>query len=288
MTTEIRPSERAYALLEGAVDMHVHFAPDAFAERRMDAHELVAAARARGMGGLVLKSHEYPTAPLAWALRDEAGDLDLFGAVALDHAVGGINRDAVEVSLRVGASVVWMPTFDSAHWRDVIRRQHYSPRPGIHATNDSGTLLPEVHEVLDLIAQHGAVLASGHLSTEETLALVRASRERSIPTIVTHASMWIPVKAQHELASMGAMIEQCANVAMGEHGDETRRTVLEQVRGVGPEHVVLSTDFGQAKNPPPVDGFAWWIDCFLEAGFTESEVSAMVRANPRALLTRGE
>ena len=87
--------ERARALLEGAIDVHVHASPDPDAARRMDARALVRLAKRAGMGGLVLKSHEYPTAPLTWALAEEAAPLRLWGAVALDHGVRDVDEPLV-------------------------------------------------------------------------------------------------------------------------------------------------------------------------------------------------
>ncbi len=54
-------SDRARALLEGAIDVPVHAAPDPYAARKVDARQLVESAAEAGMAGLVLKSHDYPT-----------------------------------------------------------------------------------------------------------------------------------------------------------------------------------------------------------------------------------
>ena len=58
-------------ILEGSYDLHVHAAPDT-QERRMDALETVKYAYESQMGGFVLKSHEYSTAPLADLLAVES------------------------------------------------------------------------------------------------------------------------------------------------------------------------------------------------------------------------
>ena len=55
-------------LMKGSVDIHVHFSPDPRVERRSSAIEIVEQASFMGMGGLVLKSHEYPTQPLAYTV----------------------------------------------------------------------------------------------------------------------------------------------------------------------------------------------------------------------------
>jgi hypothetical protein len=278
--------DRARELLRGATDIHVHFAPDPFAERRMDARALVRQAGDAGMAGLVLKSHEYPTQPLAWALASEDGapDVTLHGGLSLDHAVGGLNVDALEVAMRLGTRVVWMPTFDAEQWRNYRPQMVHSAKPGIEVVDGDGTLLPVMHEILDLIAEHDAVLASGHLSTPETVALVTEARRRDLRTVVTHAAFWIPVEVQQQLAALGAFIEQVGGPTLREGGDEAAADILDQVRSVGAQQVILSTDLGQATNPDPPYGFGRWIDRALDAGFSSDEVAWMVRENPERLL----
>lgn len=278
--------DRARELLRGATDIHVHFAPDAFAERRMDVRALVRQAGEAGMAGLVLKSHEYPTQPLAWALASEDGapPVALHGGLALDHAVGGLNVDALEVAMRLGTRVVWMPTFDAEQWRNYRPQMVHSAKPGIEVVDGDGALLPVMHEILDLLAEHDAVLASGHLSTAETATLVTEARRREVRTVVTHASFWIPVEVQQQLAALGAFIEQCGGLTLHEGGEDAAANILEQVHAVGPQQVILSTDLGQAANPDPPYGFGLWIDRALDAGFGADEVGRMVRDNPTRLL----
>ncbi len=47
-------------LLEGAMDIHVHCAPDPKVERRGSAIDMAQQARDMGMLGMVFKSHEFP------------------------------------------------------------------------------------------------------------------------------------------------------------------------------------------------------------------------------------
>lgn len=278
------PSERAIALLRGATDVHVHAGPDPYARRRMDARELAWAAKASRMAGLVLKSHEYPTQPLAWALADEVAPMRLYGGIALDHGVGGLNPEALRVSLLLGAKVVWMPTFDAAHWRSLNPGRWNSDDAPIRIVDEAGRLDSVCETLLDLIGEHDAVLASGHLSVEETLPLLRSARGRGIRSVITHASFWWPIEAQREAAGLGAMLEQCAIATYHDGGDAAFGEIAAQVRAGGVEHVVLATDLGQAANPIPPLGFARWIDRFLEAGFGEAEIGRMVRENPARLL----
>ena len=211
--------EPVRALLRGAIDMHVHASPDPYTARRLDALALAQQAREAGMAGLVLKSHEYPTQPLAWAVGAAVPEVQIWGGVALDHGVGGLNPEAVRVSLAMGARVVWMPTFDAAHWRR-FRNIHDARGEGLSVLDPEGRLVPACQAVLDLIAEHDAVLASGHLSTVETVTLFREARARGIRCLVTHASFWVPVDAQRDLAALGVQIEQCMIATLGEGGDQ--------------------------------------------------------------------
>ena len=279
-----QPSDHALALLEGAIDVHVHAGPDPYTERRMDARQLAQAARTRRMAGIVLKSHEYPTQPIAWALKDEFPNLDIYGGIALDHGVGGLNPEALRIALKLGTKVVWMPTFDAVHWRSYRPGRFFSPQEPIKLLDDNGALQPVVEDILDLIAEHNAVLASGHVSVEEGISLVTSARSRDIQCVITHASFWWPIEAQQTIAELGGYLEQCAIVSYHDDGDAAVAEVLEQVRAVGPEHTILATDLGQAANPDPPIGFALWINRFLNDGFTASEIQAMCRDNPTALL----
>lgn len=280
-------SDGARAALRGAIDLHVHAGPDPFAERKLDARGLVADYADAGLAGFVLKSHEYPTQPLAWALNQEIAaerGIEVWGALALDHAVGGLNPDALEVALRLGTRVIWGPTFDTAWSRERFGRWN-SETPPMTVLDGAGALLGVCETLLDLIAEHDATLCTGHLSPEETRAMVRAARGRGIRTVVTHAtSFFIPLEVQREAAAQGAFIEQCGNSIYRDGGTAILAQMLAEVRAVGPEHVVLSTDLGQATNPLPSIGYGYWLQQFLEGGFTSTEVARMAQSNPRAAL----
>ena len=88
-------------ILKGSYDLHVHAAPDV-QERRLDALETARYAYESEMGGFVLKSHDYPTAPLTYALNRMYPGLEVFSALALNRSVGGLNPDAVEMAAKLG------------------------------------------------------------------------------------------------------------------------------------------------------------------------------------------
>ena len=77
----------------------------------------------------------------------------------------------MEVALDLGARIVWLPTLSSRQdFENGVAAQLGIPGPGIVVTDDDGELLPETKEVLALVREHDAVLATGHVSAAEHYA----------------------------------------------------------------------------------------------------------------------
>ena len=272
-------------LMEGSVDIHVHFAPDPLVERRCDALEVAHAAKSAGMRGLVLKSHHYPTHPVAYTVSKTVPGISLIGGIVLDAEVGGLNPMAVEASANMGGRVVWMPTFSAR-----ADRQHKGLDGGICLLDDRGRLLPEVYPILEVIKQHDMVLATGHISTQESIVLVEEARNLGIHRIVvTHGStmsFWtgMTVEDMKGLADKGAFIEHCIHVMMPLTFRLNPSELASMLQAIGPERCIISSDFGQAYHPTPTEGLRMGIATLLKAGLEEVEVGMMVKDNPSRLL----
>ena len=271
--------------LGGVIDIHCHSGPDAV-PRSIDALALARLARDRGLRGLVLKNHYESTAALAWFARQQAPGLEVFGAIALNRAVGGVNPAAVEHMTRMEGGwgrVVWMPTFDA---ENQVRASGQS-RPFVPISRN-GRLLPEVLEVLDLIARHKLVLATGHSSAAENLLLIRAARARGIDRImVTHpmpAPVSMSVEQMREAAKLGAFLEFPYNVVIGPKPAFTMEQYAAAIREVGPEHSIVTSDLGQAGNPLHPDGLREYFRALRAQGFTAAEIDRMAKTNPARLL----
>ena len=296
------PSERARTLVRGAVDYHVHVAPD-FVARRITDIELAARCLETGQAGFGLKSHYCATAERAQVVAAATTGVVVLGTITLNRSVGGLNPLAVEVAARQGARIVWFPTVSSVNEQDEVLR------PGAHekvpvwvafelslreaglacepvpVVDDRGVLLPEALEVLDVVARNGLVLCTGHVGRDEVFRLVEAAAERGIGDIVvTHPefpSQSISLDDQVELAAMGALMERAFTTP--HTGKVSWERVFEATRAVGPERTVWATDLGQMANPPVEDGLALMADAFLADGFTEEDIRTMAVANTRRL-----
>src|SRR4051794_14136364 len=196
--------------LTGAADLHCHFGPDPHRERSVDAFEAGTEAAAAGHRAIVLKSHDSPTASLAWAVQRAVGDdVSVFGGICCDREVGGVNPAAVEVALGLGARVVWLPTLSSR--QDVengIAAMLGIPGPGLVVTDADDALLPETCEVLALVREHDAVLATGHVSAAEHYAVVKEfARDGKVlltPATGDLAGGKLDAQQRAELAGLGA------------------------------------------------------------------------------------
>jgi Family of unknown function (DUF6282) len=286
-------TELARSLLRGAVDLHIHTAPDIF-PRSVDAIEAADEAKAAGMAAIAVKSHSTDTSARAETASRRTG-FPVVGGVALNYPVGGLNPHAVQESARQGGRIVWLPTLAARHFLahadnvPVLRDKSPLDSEGIVVTTEDGGLEPEVEEVLQLVRQHDMVLCSGHVSPAEALAVFRRAREIGIDRlVVTHphaAFVGASAEDMAELAALGAMNEMhYAFVTPIIDPPQTMGHLADLIRAVGVASCYLATDGGQAINPHPVEALRLFVEGMLAEGFTADEVRYMTAEAPRRLL----
>lgn len=277
--------------ISGAIDLHCHFGPDAHRARSVTALEAAAQARDAGHAAVLLKSHTEPTAQLARIVADAVDGIDVYGGVCCDHEVGGLNPAAVETALGLGGRIVWLPTLSSR--QDVVNgvaAQLGIPGPGLVVIDDDGEILPVVQEIAALCHEHDAVLATGHISAAEHVAVARefGSRQR---VLVTHAmedmvGPKLNAPALAELADLGAWIELCALTCVGALATRPVSDLAGAAKLVGPARCTLASDYGQAMNVAPVEGLQQFADLMVAEGLSADAIRTMVVANPATLVSR--
>jgi hypothetical protein len=271
--------------LAGAIDIHVHSFPDD-RPRSIDAIEAARLARSRGMLAIVLKNHYESTAGLAYLVRLVVPDIEVFGGIDLNLTIGGINPAAVEHMTRVSGGwgrVVWMPTFDAENQVRFSKEK----RPFAAVSRD-GELVPEVRDVIAIIAKHGLVLATGHSSQEEGLMLLREGRRQGVRQMVVTHAMLAPVLMDlphmGEAVKLGAFIEFVGGSLATKDAPARLTRFAEAIRSLGTESCILSSDLGQAGNALPADGFGEFLVALRSNGFTAQEIDRMAKENPARLL----
>ena len=262
--------------LAGVIDLHAHSGPDPeFRPRLLNDIDLARLARRKGMRAIVLKNHYTMSADRAELVMEEVGGIDVFGAVVLNRAVGGLNADAIRTMVSMQGKrgrIVWLPTWD-AEYDDTRKREN---RPSVPIMVD-GRLRPELAGIFKVIADNDLALATGHSSPEESLAVVQAAKDAGVrKIIVTHPRMQKATQAQMErMAALGALLE-CIYSDLNECAG--------MVKSIGAEHWFISSDLGQIGRPIHTDGLKTFIGRLRDQGLTPAQIDVLARRNPAMLL----
>lgn len=291
---KLRFDSQVMDLLEGAIDLHIHSAPDVY-PRILNDVELAQQAKAMGMRAILIKNHFVETASRA-QVASEVADFPVFGGIALNLTVGGLNSHAVDVALKLGAKVVWMPTLHAQQFlenRDHVANlaaQLGQDVKGIYLLNADGQLKEEVYPILDLIAKWNVILATGHITVREAMALVRAAAERGVRKIVvTHPCASF---VNYSVEDMKAILDAGATYLEHVYNDTTRQVahpikvadLYNAIKAIGAEHCIMSTDSGQWLNPVPAQQMGIYIKDMLNLGLSAREIRTMVADNPAQAL----
>jgi Family of unknown function (DUF6282) len=287
-------------LLRGGVDLHCHSAPSPF-PRRIDHVGVARHYAEHGFRAMVAKSHHHMTAFDVAALQTHGlGELpvSVFGGVALNGAVGGINPHAVNLALTMGGRVVWLPTIGSGrHIEFHCAHPDAFPHPAvalraeeaIDVLGEDGDLRPQMRQVLGYVAEADAVLASGHLSPAEILVVFEAAVAAGAKRLLLNHPSFIIEAAYAEaaqLVQLGTFVEH--NLSLYDDDSVFCQWPVEElarwIKDVGAEHTVLASDLGQAGNPLPFDSYLKVCEQLLDCGVSEREIRRIVVENPARLV----
>lgn len=279
-------------LPDGAIDVHVHTAPDLIDRYESDL-QLAREADCAGMDAVVVKSHVVPTAGRVDLVNEAVGTDILYGGIALNGSVGGLNRDAVETALGLGGKIVWLPTAWSRNHASTARAAGEDRFVGQRIPDTSeeisvvrdGSVTPPTREIIRLAKQHDATIGTGHISPRAADVIVDACAAAGVTCLVNHACFRIvdiPIDQQVAMAEKGAIMEYCA-YSVQSTPDHSVARVAEAINRIGPDNCLLATDFGQASNPP-VEGLTSFVESVNEAGVDRAAVNKTVTDTPARVL----
>jgi Family of unknown function (DUF6282) len=291
---------RDLELLAGAVDIHIHHGPDLY-PRIQDPIELAQDAKAAGMRALCLKTHNFPTAPMALLARNTVPGIDIFGSIACNLEVGGVNPSAVEAVIKYEARQIWLPTIDSTnhavvtgsvgqHGRGLTIKggisEYARSKPRLFLLDADGTLAAGLHEVLRMVADADIILNLGHISFKEMKAIVPAAKRAGVKRIVCDHPFFsrLSLAQQLELADQGVFINFTAGELLPRWWRVSVADFAAAIRNVGVRRAVISSDCGQLHNPPMVEALRITCQLLLEEEFTVEEIKLMLHHNPAGLL----
>lgn len=284
-------------LLKGAIDMHAHTEPALF-PRPYDDADLAEAAIRYGMRGFVLKDHDMSTTGRAHYIDRMYPETQPFGAVVLNRSVGGLNPYVVESAIHYGAKVIWMPSnhskwhsdyYDMPDYPALGRRQKQLPGEGVTVLDPDGHLKPEVLTIVELVAQHGVALATGHLSLPEIKKLQDAVIEHGdVKFLVTHAN-WslckLELEDQRELLAKGAYLEYVSSSCVSlDFMDQDVAELAAWIKEFDGDKLVFGSDLGQMGGPSHPEGMRMLLASLLTHGVPYDALEKMTKANPALLL----
>jgi hypothetical protein len=289
--------KRVDALIKGAIDIHCHSGPSVM-PRCLDHIDAVEEAASVGMRALLFKDHYYSATPITELLKGRYAHLgvEMLSGVPLNNTSGGLNPYAVDHGLKLGARLVWMPTFSAAnHIRNNHRKNMLAtkepmlPPSMLTVVDDKGVLKDEVKFILDQIAERDAVLSAGHLHISEIWPLFDEAKKRGVKRrLVQHPTYTIGASLADikELTNGGAFVEHSLCMFIDESrfkhwtGDELK----EMITAGSVDQTILGSDLGQIKNPTPVTGFKSVIRLCISLGYTDEEIRKLTGDNAARLM----
>lgn len=296
--------------IQGAYDLHIHGGPEPI-PRKYDFVTMSREMEAAGMAGFVAKSHFFSTVPYA-VLAERYGSNVIWGSVVLNHFMGGINPNAIRGSLGFYRGdipllrIVWMPTMHAKSNLEMLKRKGIpydippewtagEPSPGAQPLSSVQSidlldplLQDSLKQVLDVIAESGAALATGHISRDEVFHLVPLAKAHGVRSIVlTHPIYPATNLSDREMRELTTEYEnvfaEMCYIFMPIDGF-TPEEMINHIHQVGPDRIILSTDSGQKSQDAPHIAMAHYLNLLSDAGFSQEELTRMVVQNPKTIL----
>lgn len=285
----------------GLIDLHVHSGPSVM-PRALDGGDMLLEAEAAGYSAFVIKDHYFPTMMSAELVEKHLGKggCKVFGGLALNNSVGGINVKAVDTACAMGAKIIWMPTVSALRHKQ-MHQGHGLAFPGskgmtveekpIYYLDEHGALSPEVEAVLQYLKDRpDVILATGHGSRDEVDALIRRASQLGIARILVNHPHYMIGASLADMAAwsqLGAFIELNATVFVPESRFCTNdiNECCGIIKAVGLEKIVLDSDYGQNKNGSPVSGLKAFIELLkTTCGLDDAAIKRITEENPAWLL----
>ena len=297
MAITVEPTPALLKVVDGTVDLHCHSGPSPF-PRRFDHVEASHDGARINMRAILCKSHHHNTVMDLLAMATPLADAPtpMYGGVALNSEVGGINPSAVAVAINMGGRAVWGPTVSAA--QHIKAHSHDDGFPAatgnlyeeeVSVFDGSGAVSEQTDLVTRLVAEADIMLTGGHLDADSMTALFKTANANGVRRILLHHPDFIINAAETDIEEMvgyGAYVEHELSMYHPDvpAPDWKIDQLVDWIRKIGPERTVLDSDLGQQGNPLPVDAYLYIVSQLLDHGISESDVRQMICHNPAYLL----
>jgi hypothetical protein len=288
-------------IIKQAVDLHYHIGPEIIPRKFNNVNELIINIKGK-LGGVALKNHFYPTTPFIEEIKNKK-EIKLIGSIVLNNYVGGLNPEAIYAASIISKDpiIVWFPTISANNYLDKteseiaeewVKKKNFKTRlskniNGIYILNKSGNLIKKAVEVLNMIKKTSSILATGHISTNESKKLVEEATNIGInKIIVTHPiyqKINMPIEDQVYLVKKGAFIELCFSMYSIDKISISK--IVYQIKKIGPINIILSSDVGQEFSPNPDIALYNFSKLLIKNGISLNMLETMLVYNPKKILS---
>lgn len=279
-------------LLAGSIDIHAHGGSEPF-ERIMLEDDMLKDFTRAGMRATVIKTWYTPSASRnamlqkninQWAEEQGLEPVKVFGGITLNQSVGGLNPNAVERCLKYpGMKYVWLPMVDSYHHRKIVYDDQTGS--GIHMLDENGKVLPELQEIMRIVADNDLILASGHYPYKETSVVFEEAIKLGVKHLEVvhpahiHSKTTIAEMKQYAQEGVKLMLSGLGTLAFPLH-ESGPYYAARMIHEVGADHFVYGSDFGQIHNPRHIIGNRWMIQILLAYGVSKEDIAKIFKTNP--------
>jgi hypothetical protein len=229
------------------------------------------------------------------------GRVKVYGGLALNNSVGGLNLRAVDVACAMGAKFIWMPTVSARN--HIIKHEHGLKFPSaqgmrlheesLYYLDEKGELDQSVIAILEYLTDSDVILGTGHGSLDEVDAVITAASRMKVKKILVNHPQYMIGAALSDIqkwAALGAYIELNATVYVPESnfGVVPIENAVQVIKEVDNNYIVIDSDYGQKNNGNPVTGLKRFLDILVnQYSISENKIIQMVKSNPAKLLGLG-
>lgn len=285
-------------IIKKAIDIHVHIGPEII-PRKYVVENLIKKEKGK-IAGFVLKNHFYPTVPLVQNIEKKGKPL-VFGSVVLNNAIGGLNPEAIYASSLIAKKTffVWFPTINAENFlnkssyeipKEWVGKKEFIARKSKSINGlkivKGNQLKNETISLLKMIKKVNGVLATGHISWQESLLLAEKALKIGLKKIVITHPIYqrinMPIEIQKKLAKKNCFIEECYSMYLIDK--IPIKIIARQIKEIGAQAVILSSDVGQTFSPSPSFALTKFAYLLKKESITNEELYSMLVKNPRKLL----
>ena len=291
--------EKLSTLFSRAVDIHVHVGDHNHRDGGLQRKWTGGEANSLGLP-VVGKAHFLSFVPES---------VHVYGSVTLNR---GLNPKLIERASKEMSRpwIVWFPSLNAKAHHDVVAEDPAWQKlfagvemgEPITVLDTVGQLTTQAIETIDTIRQSGAILDTGHLSSDEVGQLVPEAIKRRVSSVVlTHISSRhnrLTVDDQKKFIALGVKAgvpvyaEHCAITWIdGKSGAyDLTRDFVSPIQAVGAQHCIISSDCGRvvpqgiSKPVTPIECLTTFSQLLIDSGLTLIDLQQMIVTNPRRLL----